>query len=116
MDLHSLPEPFLRVKNLRVAFPNGNGGLEALGGVSFTLAQQEFITVLGPSGCGKTTLLRVIAGLLRPTQGQVDFTNGQPRVGMVFQQANLMPWRGPGLRPARYDTKRMESTGMSFIL
>ena len=87
------PDPFLRVKNLHVTFPNGNGGLEALGGVSFALARQEFITVLGPSGCGKTTLLRVIAGLLRPTQGQVEFTNGQPRVGMVFQQANLMPWR-----------------------
>ncbi len=86
-------EPFLQVKNLRVTFPNGNGGLEALGGVSFELAQQEFISVLGPSGCGKTTLLRVIAGLLRPTQGQVEFTNKQPRVGMVFQQANLMPWR-----------------------
>jgi NitT/TauT family transport system ATP-binding protein len=83
----------LIVKDLHVTFSDGNGGLEALGGVSFTLAPQEFVTVLGPSGCGKTTLLRVIAGLLRPTQGLIEFARGQPQIGMVFQQANLMPWR-----------------------
>ena len=85
--------PFLSVKDLGVTFPNSNGGLEALAGVSFGLAQQEFVTVLGPSGCGKTTLLRVIAGLMRPTRGVIEFAGGQPRVGVVFQQANLMPWR-----------------------
>ncbi len=93
MELQPLEKPFLSVMDLRVTFPDGNGGLEALGGVSFTLSRQEFITVLGPSGCGKTTLLRVIAGLLRPTRGEIKFAGGQPRVGVVFQQANLMPWR-----------------------
>ncbi len=92
-EVNRASDDFLCVKDLRVTFPNGNGGLEALGGVSFCLARQDFITVLGPSGCGKTTLLRVIAGLLRPTQGRIEFAGGQPRIGMVFQQANLMPWR-----------------------
>jgi NitT/TauT family transport system ATP-binding protein len=84
---------YLEVKNLRITFPNGNGGLEALGGVNLALARQEFVTVLGPSGSGKTTLLRAIAGLLRPTGGKITFNGGQPCLGMVFQQANLMPWR-----------------------
>lgn len=85
--------PFLSLRSLSVTFTNGNGGLEALRKVSFDLARQEFVSVLGPSGSGKTTLLRVIAGLLRPTAGSFVFTDGQPRIGVVFQQANLMPWR-----------------------
>ncbi len=93
VDLQPTIRPLVNIKNLRVTFPDGNGGLEALGGVSFTMAPQEFVTVLGPSGCGKTTLLRVIAGLLQPTQGSVEFTGGTPQIGLVFQQANLMPWR-----------------------
>ena len=84
---------FLSVRGLSVTFSNGNGGLQALRGVSFDLARQEFVSVLGPSGSGKTTLLRVIAGLLRPTAGSFAFADGQPRIGMVFQTANLMPWR-----------------------
>jgi len=49
--------------------------------------------VIGPSGCGKSTLLRVLGGLLTPTNGEVVFAGGEPRIGMVFQQSNLMPWR-----------------------
>jgi len=86
--------PFLSLRSLSVTFTNGNGGLEALRGVSFDVARQEFVSVLGPSGSGKTTLLRVIAGLLRPTAGSFVFADGRrARIGVVFQQANLMPWR-----------------------
>jgi NitT/TauT family transport system ATP-binding protein len=84
---------FLSVENLSVTFPNNNGGLEALDEVSFNLEAQEFACVLGPSGSGKSTLLRVLAGLVRPSAGKVTFAGGQPRLSMVFQQANLMPWR-----------------------
>ncbi len=89
---------FLCVENLVLTFPNGNGGLRVLDGLSFSVAQEEFVAVLGPSGCGKSTLLRVLAGLLPPTAGRVclrgePLSGPQPRVGMVFQEANLMPWR-----------------------
>lgn len=86
------PTPFLQVHNLKVTFPNGNGGLHALGGVTFDLYPQEFLSVLGPSGSGKSTLLRVLAGLIKPTDGEAVFAY-EGRVGLVFQQANLMPWR-----------------------
>lgn len=94
----SRSEPILTVKDLQVAFANGNGGLQVLNSLRFDVPQQEFVCVLGPSGCGKSTLLRVLGGLLSPTRGQVHF-RGKPLqgprrgVGFVFQNANLMPWR-----------------------
>jgi len=86
--------PILSVKNLSVIFPDSNGGLRALEDISFEVCPREFICFLGPSGSGKTTLLRIIASLLQPTSGQMNFIhNSYPQIGMVFQQSNLMPWR-----------------------
>jgi NitT/TauT family transport system ATP-binding protein len=86
--------PTLSVQNLSVVFPDNNGGLQALEKISFDVSPREFICFLGPSGSGKTTLLRVLANLLRPTSGVVNFIQTQqPKIGMVFQQPSLMPWR-----------------------
>ncbi len=89
------PTPILEVRDLSAVYAdNGNGGLHALGGVTFAVYPQEFVCVLGPSGSGKSTLLRILAGLLRPTGGAFTFGSGAtPRIGYVFQQSNLMPWR-----------------------
>ncbi|MBN1536135.1 MAG: ABC transporter ATP-binding protein [Anaerolineales bacterium] len=91
-------ESVLQIKELSAVFPNGNGGLQALDKVSFSVSPQEFICVLGPSGSGKSTLLRILAGLLNPTDGKVIYQGADicgPRrdIGFVFQKANLMPWR-----------------------
>ncbi len=86
--------PFLSINDLDATFPDGNGGLQVLKSISFSVYPQEFVCVLGPSGSGKSTLLRILAGLLPPTSGEIVFQNHkQPRIGFVFQQANLMPWR-----------------------
>lgn len=87
---------FLTVRDLHITFAVENGGLKALQGVNFQLAPQEFVCVIGPSGSGKSTLLRVIAGVLQPSRGEVKFSYEGERlakIGYVFQQANLMPWR-----------------------
>ena len=90
----SSSEPVLFARNLSATFPDGNGGLHALGSVTFSVCPEEFVCVLGPSGSGKSTLLRILAGLIPPTSGEVVFKgSNQPRIGFVFQQANLMPWR-----------------------
>jgi NitT/TauT family transport system ATP-binding protein len=94
-------QPALFVRDLSATFPDGNGGLHALGAVTFSVYPREFVCVLGPSGSGKSTLLRILAGLLPPTSGEVVFEGTQAtgqfvmqtRIGFVFQQANLMPWR-----------------------
>jgi NitT/TauT family transport system ATP-binding protein len=90
--------PVLVVNALSTVFPDGNGGLQALQDVSFSVYDEQFVCVLGPSGCGKTTLMRALAGLLPPTQGEIYYAGLKmdgPRlgVGLAFQKANLMPWR-----------------------
>lgn len=90
-----MSDPILTTHQLGVTFPDGNGGLHALGEVSFSLAPREFVSVIGPSGSGKSTLLRALAGLIQPTRGALRFNGleSPPRIGFVFQQATLMPWR-----------------------
>ncbi len=94
----AVDQPILSARGLSHTYPNADGGLPALQGVSLDIPREAFVSVVGPSGCGKTTLLRLLAGLRRPTAGQVIF-EGEPlvgprrRIGFVFQEANLMPWR-----------------------
>ena len=87
----------VRVEGLRVQYPlEGGGQLEALGPLDFTLAAGSFVALLGPSGCGKSTLVRVLAGLLKATQGRALLEGVEPdgsRTGILFQDANLLPWR-----------------------
>ena len=90
--------PILIVRDLSATFADQKGNLVALEELSFSIQPQQFVCLLGPSGGGKSTLLRILAGLLRPTAGEVWFDgaplDGPPqRVGFVFQNANLMPWR-----------------------
>jgi NitT/TauT family transport system ATP-binding protein len=79
-------------------FPRNGGDLTALEDVSFSVGEREFVAIVGPSGCGKTTLLRIVAGLERPSLGSVR-VGGRQVVGpgadraMVFQQFALFPWK-----------------------
>ncbi len=91
-------QPIVQIKHLSHIFPDRNSGLHVLDDISFSVYAEQFVCVLGPSGCGKTTLLRILAGLLPPTRGEMLFGESasklpQHGVGMVFQKANLMPWR-----------------------
>jgi NitT/TauT family transport system ATP-binding protein len=73
------------------------GDVEALRDMSLDFPKGQLTSLLGPSGCGKTTLLKIIAGLLQPNQGEV-YVNGQivsepgPDRAFVFQDFALMPW------------------------
>lgn len=81
--------PLVRVRDVSRVFANG---VEALGGASLDVGAGEFLSVLGPSGCGKSTLLRLIAGLAEPSAGTIDWPQGRPDIGFVFQEPTLMPW------------------------
>ncbi len=72
--------------------------IRAVDSVTADIDRGEFIAVLGPSGCGKSTLMMMLAGLLRPSEGSIQFkglevTGPQEDFGIVFQDAVLFPWR-----------------------
>lgn len=90
-------KPLLSIKELKKTYKTRDGELEALGSVSFSIYPQEFVSIVGPSGCGKTTLLKIIAGLLPKSGGDlyVDKDQFDPsrEVGFVFQKSLLLHWR-----------------------
>jgi NitT/TauT family transport system ATP-binding protein len=83
-------EFLLRLRNVAKKFP---GGTRAVAGIDLDVRCGEFLTLLGPSGCGKSTILRIIAGLAAPTEGEIAWAGGaRPGIGFVFQDPTLMPW------------------------
>jgi NitT/TauT family transport system ATP-binding protein len=85
-------------------FERAGRGVRAVDPIDLQVRCGEFVVILGPSGCGKTTVLRMIAGLVRPSEGDVaifgqEVWNGEQRnpavlgrLGVVFQEARLFPW------------------------
>ena len=112
--LSSTASPLVSLHGVGKTFPNG---VVALRDASFSVREHEFVSLLGPSGCGKSTALRIIAGLLEPTSGDVVWRDGaapegsvafsrevgtgsreenasmkKGDIGFVFQEPTLMPW------------------------
>lgn len=86
----------INIKNLKKIYDNG---YEALKSVNLDIKDGALVTLLGPSGCGKSTILNIIAGILDPTDGDIEFdgesiVNKHPKdrdIGMVFQNYALYP-------------------------
>lgn len=96
---HPAAPPLVRVSGLNKIYESKSGvDTHALFDIDLDIRAGEFLTVVGPSGCGKTTLLKILAGLLRRTSGDI-LLKGRPvtgpsrDVGIVFQAPVLLPWR-----------------------
>ncbi|MBC8461183.1 MAG: ABC transporter ATP-binding protein [Deltaproteobacteria bacterium] len=88
----------LVLRNITKTFDSKEGAIKALEGINLEVKHNEFLCIIGPSGCGKTTLLRLIAGLEKPTQGEIlldgkEVEKPSQDRGMVFQEFSLFPWR-----------------------
>jgi NitT/TauT family transport system ATP-binding protein len=87
-------EPAARVAHVTKEYA---GGIRALDDISFEMPRGKLTTIIGPSGCGKTTTLKIVAGLVEPTSGEV-LVDGRtvrgpgPERAVVFQDFALMPW------------------------
>lgn len=98
-------QPVIRVKNLYRIYDLGEQKVRALNGVSFQVKKGEFCAIVGTSGSGKSTLLNMLAGLEKPTKGEVIIAGEhiekmneaklvkfrQQHIGFIFQSYNLLP-------------------------
>jgi len=95
--LRDTPAIELRNVSCRFISPDGKATV-ALRDFSMSVARGEFVAVVGPTGCGKSTTLSMITGLLKPTVGEVRIMGEpvsgiDPRIGFVFQNDAVFPWR-----------------------
>ena len=84
----------IEVRNVIKSFPVGDGEITILKGISFTIANGEFVSIVGPSGNGKSTLLNMVTGIDRPTRG--DVIVGGNHLNRMSENA-LARWRGENL-------------------
>ena len=89
LRLEGVSKSFAKIENDEVT--------HALHQVDITMQSGEFISLVGPSGCGKSTILRLVAGLIKPTTGKLtvdgkEIVEPSPERGMVFQKPTLFPW------------------------
>ena len=127
----------ISVRGVGKTYRAGAGPVRALMPTDLEVEPGEFVVLLGPSGCGKTTLLRMLAGLISPTEGSIEI-GGKPlfngrddrpardalgSLGFVFQAPNLMPWRkvwrnialpleGKGIGKAERKARAVELAGL----
>ena len=94
----ALNSPAIALNDISLNYQTDRGAILAIRSVSCEIARGEFVCIVGPSGCGKSSLLKVIAGLARPSTGSVVVggvpVREPPRgIGMVFQSPVLLQWR-----------------------
>lgn len=80
----------ITANNLGFSYRADNGDVEVLSNINLDVERASFLSIIGPSGCGKTSLLRLIAGLEKPTHGSVEVETQNS--AFVFQQPALFPW------------------------
>ncbi len=87
----------LKFDNVKYFYQTKDDEIFALDNISFNVFEEEFVSIVGPSGCGKTTILSLIAGLLKPSSGEVilDGSNkiDTKKIGYMFQRDMLFEWR-----------------------
>ncbi|MBS0448470.1 MAG: ABC transporter ATP-binding protein [Proteobacteria bacterium] len=88
----------IEARGVRKTYRTADGEVETLKPLDFSIRAGEFVSVVGPSGCGKSTLMKLVAGLLPTSGGELTLSGRavqgpQTNVGIVFQSALLLPWR-----------------------
>ena len=88
----------VEIKDLKLIYQSIKDETTALENINLNIKKEEFISIVGPSGCGKTTLLSLISGLIKASEGEIKVLNKTPSLkdnicGYMFQKDNLLPWR-----------------------
>ena len=87
----------LEIKNVSLTYQTLTDEIKAIDGLNFNCQNKEFLSIIGPSGCGKTTILSLIAGLIKPTSGNIvidgKVSSANLNIGYMLQKDQLFPWR-----------------------
>jgi NitT/TauT family transport system ATP-binding protein len=89
--------PAIRLRGVSKTYATGESRVSALENVSLEIPADSFVSLIGPSGCGKSTILKLLAGLSRPSTGEIEFWGNliqgvNTQIGYVTQDHNLFPW------------------------
>lgn len=84
----------LQLKDVSLNYHSIKGETQALQNITFDVQENEFVSIVGPSGCGKTTILSLIAGILKPSSGEIiQHEKTDNFIGYMFQRDHLFEWR-----------------------
>jgi NitT/TauT family transport system ATP-binding protein len=88
----------LQLNNISKTWKNKKGKDYSLNDISLSIARNEFVCIIGPSGCGKTSLLKMMAGMVKPDSGEIvqagkKQNDKTSELNMVFQEPTLYPWK-----------------------
>ena len=88
----------LTLDKISLSYQTEKDEIRALESISFSVDEGEFVAIIGPSGCGKTSILSIIAGLLKPSRGEITIKGkplekGKTSIGYMLQKDELFPWR-----------------------
>jgi NitT/TauT family transport system ATP-binding protein len=89
-------QPKIQARGVERRFAGRNATVHALGPFDLDIAEGEFVCLVGPSGCGKSTFLRIVAGLVNPSAGEVTIhreSTSSHTTAMVFQDYSIYPWK-----------------------
>ena len=82
----------LKIKNLSKTYYTKEKEILAIDNISFEIPKNSIIAIVGPSGCGKSSLLNIIGNLEEKTNGTIEFSQNQNKIGYMFQNDCLFPW------------------------
>lgn len=113
-------------KNVNKIFPSARGPVQAVKDFNLEVEDGEFLCIVGPSGCGKSTFLRILAGLISPTSGNVQMIKGdksgsKPINNIIFQEYAIFPWKivkdnvAFGLQMRHVSKKEREEIALEWI-
>lgn len=117
---------YIEVANVSKVYNQNNTPVKVLDDLNLSIGQGEFICLLGPSGCGKTTLMNMMAGFEKPSQGQIRIAGEEVKAPSIkhvtiFQNYGLLPWRTVqgnvelGLESLGYDKKKIKQIADEYI-
>lgn len=117
---------FLTLSGIRMEYETEGKKLLSIRDVSFSVKKKEFVSLIGPSGCGKSSIIKMLLGLITPTQGDI-YVNGKrlqdstERISVVFQNPALFPWLDVkknvevALEPIIPDQRKREKIALKYI-